>query len=149
MFNDFDQEYKNPRNASEKYNKDSLFLWIHLNDSLKWNSHIDYIYSKASSRIWILLRMMELGIDYEVILDIYFKEIRSILEYGSVIFHSGLSRKLSRNIEAVQKRVLNHICKYLNLELTYDESCVVFLAENLEARRVTACERFIKVQDQR
>ena len=29
--------------------------------------------------------------EYELILDVYFKEIRSILEYASVVFHHALS----------------------------------------------------------
>ena len=57
--------------------------------------------------------MMILGLDFETILDVYFKEIRSVLEYGAVIFHSGLTNKLSGDIENVQTLVLKLLSNYL------------------------------------
>ena len=123
--------------------RESKILGFMLSDSLKWDSHVQYICAKASKRIWILMRLMEMGLDADIIIDVYFKEIRSILEYGSVIYHSGLTRKLSRMVESIQRKVLKCLCKYLNLDLTYEESYVLFSAENLEARRLNSCETFI------
>ena len=57
--------------------------------------------------------MMNVGLSYELILDIYIKEIRSTLEYNSVIFHSGLTAKLSRKIENIQRNVLYNLSSYL------------------------------------
>ena len=78
-------------------------LGFQLSEDLKWDSHCEYICKKAKKKIWMLRRMMQLGLDYKIILDFYFKEIRSILEYGSVVFHSGLTKKLSDNIQQNQQ----------------------------------------------
>ena len=80
-------------------------LGVFLNDQLRWNTHVEYICAKARKRIWILRRLMDLDLDSETILDIYYKEIRSILEYASVVFHSGLTKKQSDTLESVQKLV--------------------------------------------
>ena len=51
--------------------------------------------------------MMQLGLNYQIILDVYYNEIRSILEYGSVIFHSGVTAKLSNKVEKIKKLFCN------------------------------------------
>ena len=100
--------------------------------------------SKASSKLWAMWRLMELGLEYEVILDCYYKEVRSILEYGAVIFHSGLSKKLSRQIEAIQKQFLRGLASYLKVELfSYDELMIFFHTESLESRREDISRTFI------
>ena len=68
----------------------SKTLGMILSADLKWNSHIEYICLKASARIWSLRRMLELDIDIEVILDIHYKEIPTIIEYPVVLYHTGV-----------------------------------------------------------
>ena len=123
---------------------EAKILGLYLTDSLKWNRHIEYVCSKASSRIWTLRRLMELGLDHEIILDCYFKEIRTVLEYGAVIFHGSLTKKLSKRVESVQKRVFRGLGKHLGLDLSYSELCTLFIAEPLESRRFDICKTFIK-----
>ena len=88
--------------------------------------------------------MMQLGVDYQVILDIYYKEIRSILEFGAVVFHSSLSQKLSSDLESIQKLVLFLISKHLSLKLSYSESCILFNTEPLSSRRYDICSNFVR-----
>ena len=92
----------------------------------------------------MLRRMMNLGLDYGIILDIYFKEIRSVLEYGAVIFHSGLTNKQSDDIEQIQKLVLRLVSHYIGVKFSYTEACIYFSAEPLFSRRLVQCEKFIK-----
>ena len=82
--------------------RSSKILGITIEDSLQWDAHVDNICSKARKRIWVLRRMMNIRLDYEIILDVFKREIRSILEYNLVIFHSGLTDKLSNRIEKNQ-----------------------------------------------
>ena len=119
-----------------------LALFVHI--SLNWDTHIEYVCSKAKSRIWILRRLMELGLDYTVILDVYFKEIRTVLEYGAVLFHSSLTRKQSRAIEAVHRSVMKLLSRYLELDLTPSEANIFFCAEDLFSRREDLCTTFLK-----
>ena len=115
-----------------------------IKDNLSWNINTEHICRKAKGRIWLLRRMMNLGLDHETILDVYFKEIRSVLEYGAVVFHSGLTNRLSCDIENVQKLVLHLLSNYLGLQFSYSEACIYFMAEPLSLRRISLCENFIR-----
>ena len=48
--------------------------------------------------------MKILNIDPYIILDSYFKEIRSICEMACQVFHSGLTQRQSSDIEMIQKK---------------------------------------------
>ena len=84
------------------------------------------------------------GFDHEIILDVYVKEIRSVLEYCCVVFHYGLSQELEYQIESVQRLVLKLVSRYLNLRMSYSESCILFSIEPLFSRRLEQCKTFIK-----
>ena len=87
---------------------------------------------------------MDLDLDADIILDVYRKEIRSVLEYASVVFHSGLTKKQSETLESVQKLVLRLLSNHLNLDLSANEAYIYFMTEPLEGRRLDACKTFIK-----
>ena len=113
----------------------TTILGLTVSASLKWTEHVDTITTKARKRIYILRKMMNNGFDYEIILDIYMKEIRSVLEYGCVVFHYGLTKELSDKIESVHKLVLYLISKFLEIDLSYMENCILYNMEPLELRR--------------
>ena len=131
---------------SEELNivKSTKVLGIMLSDSLRWDEHIKHICGKAASRIWALRRLMQLELNFETILDVYCKEIRSILEYGAVVFHSSLTKKQSNAIEKIQKIVLRMLGQYLNIKLSYSEATIFFCIEELFSRRIELCKTFIK-----
>ena len=122
----------------------TTILGLTVSASLKWTEHVDTITTKARKRIYILRKMMNNGFDYEIILDIYMKEIRSVLEYGCVVFHYGLTKELSDKIESVHKLVLYLISKFLEIDLSYMENCILYNVEPLELRRQSQCETFIR-----
>ena len=80
------------------------------------------------------------NLDIELICDTYLKEIRSILEMAVPVWHSGLTIKLSRDIERVQKVALSIILadNYTN----YDVACTLMGIEPLEMRREQLCVKF-------
>ena len=88
--------------------------------------------------------MMTNGFDYEIILDVYIKEIRSILEFCCVVFHHGLTVELERRLESVQRLVLRLVAGYLGLRLSYMEQCILFAMEPLSLRRLEQCNTFVK-----
>ena len=94
---DFPPDYKFGRESLAVV-RESKVLGMIISENLKWDSHITYICKKAYSRIWLLRRMMQLGLDHNIILDVYFKEIRSLVEYGAVIYlvdsHTNYPRRL-------------------------------------------------------
>ena len=94
--------------------------------------------------MWALRRLSELELDHNIILDFYQKEVRSILEYAAVVFHSGLTKQQSDTIEALQRGFLKFLCHSLQIKLSYNESCIFFAIDKLEFRRLDLCKTFIK-----
>ena len=142
---DFQPEFRiEPNGEMLNVVSEAKILGLYLTYSLSVDKHVEYICSKAATRIWALRRMMELGLDHEIILECYFKEIRSVLEYGSVVFHGSLTKKLKNKIESVQKRIFNMLGKFLGLDMSYSELCTLFCAEPLHSRRFEISKTFIK-----
>ena len=119
-------------------------LGLKINSKLTWDTHIQFVCNKARKRIWALRRLMELKLDYTIILDFYHKEVRSILEYGAVVFHSSLTQKQSDDLEAVQRGFFQLLSHSLNLKLSYSEATILFASEKLVFRRTDICKKFVK-----
>ena len=140
---DFEPEFFLDGNRLE-YVKQMKILGIQIDESLKWNSHVNYICNKARKRIWMIRRMTQIHLDYETILNFYFKEIRSLLEYGVVVFNGALTKKQIASIENIQRNILYMLAKYLNLNMSYNEATIFFCTEPLFSRRADICRTFIK-----
>ena len=80
------------------------FLGVHLETSLGWGCHIDFVVKKCCQRLYILRRMRSVTTDQQFI-QIYVSLIRSLLEYASPAF-IGLSKSDENRIQQVQKRCL-------------------------------------------
>ena len=90
----------------------------------------------------MLRRMKILGIDPVIIVDFYFKEVRSICEMACLVFHSGLTKNQSYMIKSIQKKSLRIILgeNYFG----YEEACTTVVAEPLSDRRDTQCLTFVR-----
>ena len=79
------------------------FLGVILDTRLNYNTHIQYVKSKALKRISILKCLAErgCGVDRTVILRIYKSMIRPILDYGSQIL-DGPENKAVEGLESIQ-----------------------------------------------
>ena len=119
---------------------ESKILGLIFTTDLKWNAHVSFMCRKARGRIWMLRRMLQLGLQYKKVLDFYYKEIRSVLEYGAVVFHSGLTVKLSQEMENIQLSVLSLLSRTLGLRLSYSEACIFFCTEQLYSCRLDLCK---------
>ena len=78
----------------------------------------------------------------EHICDTYVKEIRSLLELAVPVWHSGLTSKLTRDIERIQKLALGIILgeNFVN----YEVACTLMEIEPLEIRREQLCLNFAR-----
>ena len=90
--------------------------------------------------MWTLRRMKKLDLDYFTLTDFYMKEVRVHLELAVPVWHSGLSQKLSRDIERVQKIAINIILG--DHSLPYEQSCTKLGLKPLYIRRSQLCEKF-------
>ena len=78
--------------------------------------------------------------DFRTLLDVYCKEVRSILEHAVPVWHSGLTKKQTDQIEKVQKTAFKII---LDISYTnYETACTLLCVEPLEFRRIQLCLNF-------
>ena len=76
------------------------------------------------------------------IFDVYTKEVRSLLEYAVPVWHSGITRSETRQIENVQKASFKIILG--ESYISYEVACTILGAEPLELRRAQLCLKFAK-----
>ena len=140
---DFPPELKLPGSANFlNVIETTKLLGIQLTTDLRWSQHTSYLCMRAASKFWMLRRMRILKIDPSIIVDFYFKEIRSVCEMACQVFHSGLTKQQSQDIENIQKKSLKIILG--DVYSCYEEACSLLLAEPLADRRHTQCVNFVK-----
>lgn len=107
-------------------------LGIFLSNDGTWHEHIDYITSKAWSRINIM-RKLKFILDRQSLEIIYISFIRPVLEYADVVW-SNCTQYEKNALEKVQleaARIVTGTTKLVSLELLYKETGW----ETLEQRR--------------
>ena len=120
--------------------EEKKILGLILRSDLKWTSNTRNMVLGAYKRLWIIRRLQNLGADEMVLVDVFKKQVRSILEFGAPVWHSGLTVKETQNIERVQKC----FCRIL-LGGQYESYRFALKKLNLESlmeRRKTLCLRF-------
>ena len=92
-------------------------LGVYISNDLRWNYHIEFIFKKASKRLFSLRVLRKAGVPSKLIrLKHYLTTIRSILEYGAQVW-KDIPAFLSDKLESVQRRTLS--IKYPSLSYTY------------------------------
>ena len=86
--------------------------------------------------------MKKFNLDVYKIFDVYTKEVRSILEFAVPVWHSGLTKSESRQIENIQKASFKIILG--ECYISYEVACTILRAEPLELRRAQLCLKFAK-----
>ena len=115
-------------------------LGVTLSSDLTWSAHTKDITSRASRKLWILVRFKALGGNQEQLLSVYQLRIRSTLEFAAPVFHSGLTKDQSRSIEMIQKKSFAIILgqSYQN----YESALTTLNQERLSTRRIKLCLNF-------
>ena len=121
--------------------EEKMLLGVIISSDLKWAKNTAFICTKARQKLWILKRMLSFNFTYQDLFDVYQKEVRSILEYAAPVWHSGLTRKQTSEIEAVQKLAFKIILG--PLYSTYQSACTQFGTVSLEQRRLNICMKFV------
>ena len=78
-------------------------LGVLVTSDLKWDANTNAITTKAYKRLWMLRRLKNLGLKNSSLVEIYTSQIRSLLEFGAVTWHSMLTKENEKAIERVQK----------------------------------------------
>ena len=74
------------------------------------------------------------------LLSFYCSVIRSVVEYGDILWHGGLTLLQSHDIERIQKRALRIIVPHLK----YEEALTTFKLTSSKERREKHCVKLIK-----
>ena len=81
-------------------------LGVIISSDLKWSKNTTYVTDRARKRIWTLRRLLDLGLPNDFILDVYSKEIRTLLEYCVPVWHGALTLADTMQILKNQKTLL-------------------------------------------
>ena len=117
-----------------EYISETKLVGVIVSEDLKWHKNTAYICGKARSKLWILRRLLKVNLDLHQMFDVYSKEM------AVPVWHPGLTKKQSADIESVQKMAMKIILqdKYVDYKL----ACSTLSAKTLEERRLQLCSKF-------
>ena len=129
---DFPPEVHFSDGTTIEYISETKLVGVIVNENLKWHKNTAYICGKARSKLWILRRLLKVDLDIHQMFDVYSKEIRSILVMAVPVWHPGLTKKQSADIESVQKMAMKIILQ--DQYVDYKLACSTLSAKTLEER---------------
>ena len=115
-------------------------LGLIIRSDLKWVSNTDNMVTKANKKLWILRRLKYLGAEVSDLVDIYMKQIRSILELAVPVWHDSITLAEQTDIERIQKSATYIILG--ECYVSYREALKSLGMETLKSRRDKLCLKF-------
>ena len=117
-------------------------LGVQMRSDLRWCDNTDYICQKGYTRLWMLRRLKQLGASVTELIDVYQKQVRSVLELAVPVWQPAITRLEKSQIERVQKCALYIILgeSYSN----YSNALETVGLEKLEERKVKLCDNFAR-----
>jgi hypothetical protein len=127
-------------NANLEVVEEFKLLGLIFQSNLKWQANSDAMCKKAYARLWMLRRLKKLGASSSEMLDVFYKQIRCVLEMAVAVWESGLTKAQSKQLERVQQCAFYII---MGSSYTNYEAAVNFLgSERLSVRRTQLCLSF-------
>ena len=117
-------------------------LGLVLKSNLSWQANTDQMCQKGFARLWMLRRLKKLGATQSEMIDVYYKQIRCILELAVAVWTPGLTKAEGYQIERVQKCAL-HVIMGENYQ-SYDHAAEFLEVDKLSDRRSTLCLNFAR-----
>ena len=108
-------------------------LGLNISSNLKWNAHVSELVRKVSTRLYFLRQLKKSHVATRELLLFYITCIRSILEYGSPVFHRALPSYLSEDLERLQKRAMKIIYPELSYAKALELAGLLTLYDRREA----------------
>ena len=87
--------------------EETKLLGVVLRSDLSWAANTEYMVKRANKKLWCLRRLKRLGAKPIDLIDVYYKQIRSLLEYAVPVWHPALTGEERLKIERVQKSVIS------------------------------------------
>lgn len=94
-----------------KVEKSAKFLGVVFDSRLNWRQHIDYVIAKCQKRLNLMRSVSGTtwGADRRPLLTIYRALIRSVIDYGAIVYDSASESQLTR-LTALQCQALKVAC---------------------------------------
>ena len=97
---------------------------------------------KANKRLWIIRRLKYLGAKDSDLVDVYIKQIRSLMELAVPVWHSGITKAEQIEIERIQKSAAHIILG--DGYVSYRQALNYLGLDSLLVRREMLCLKFAK-----
>ena len=91
----------------------------------------------------MLRSLKKCGFDREELLTVFKSYVRPVIEYGDVVWHSGLSIKQTYELERIQKRAFKTTVGFNNYK-SYSDALNTCGLNSLQERRGDHCLKFAK-----
>ena len=122
--------------------EETKLLGLVIRSDMSWQSNTEHMVKRCNSKLWILRRLKRLGATQEDLLDIYSKQVRSILEYAVPVWHSSITGEQNLAIERIQKIALHIILG--EQYKSYSSALKTLSMDTLRNRRIKLCQKFAK-----
>ncbi len=113
--------------------KEMNLLGVVISSNLQWKENTKYIVSRASKRIFAVIKLKSFKASLPDLKQYYCSFIRPVVEYASTVWNTSLTRSEVITIEKVQKRFCKIVLgqDYINYELVLNHLDL----QSLEERR--------------
>ena len=112
-------------------------LGVYISDKCDWQAHLEYIQTKAWSRVH-LLRSLKFVLDRKSLQTMHFSFIRSILEYADVVWDNCTQQQMN-DLEKIQIEagpIVSSATKLVTLDLLYQELGWLKLSERRKLHKL-------------
>jgi hypothetical protein len=115
-------------------------LGVHINDKLNWHDHVDKMFKKSSSRLYLISQLKRTKMQGVDIVKVYISLVRPVLEYASPVWHPGLTDYQQQLLESIQERAL----RIAYPSLSYEDALSVTNLTSLKSRRHELCRKLFE-----
>ena len=117
-------------------------LGVIVRADMTWVSNTENMVKKANKRLWIVRRLKHLGAQQDDLIDLYMKQIRSVLELAVPAWHGAITQVERMDIERIQKSAAHIILgeRYIS----YRQALRTLNLQSLQSRRDKLCLNFVK-----
>ncbi len=115
-------------------------LGITVSSNMTWKEHIEYMYARASPRLYYLRQLKRCGIATHDLIQYYRSVIQPVVEYACPVWHTSLTKQDSDTLEHIQKRAMTVIYPDKN----YVDALKTGNLDLLSTRREHMCRVFFR-----
>ena len=117
-------------------------LGLVISSDLSWSANTDYIEERCYKKMWMMRRLQKLGASQEDLVDVYCKQIRSILEFAVPVWNSLMTGEHVLQLERIQKSALHIVLG--DRYSSYSNALKLSGLDKLSDRRRKLCLTFAK-----